>query len=62
MTQRIPRIFGITPAATYIATAQANEICRLARMKSLTLNGVEIFDQRQTATTAEICFGTFVTH
>jgi hypothetical protein len=45
---RIPGIFGIAPSATHIAPAQADEIGRLTRMKSLTLNGIEVLNQWQT--------------
>ena len=44
---RIPRIFGIAPAAAYVASAQADEIGRFARMESFALNRIEILHQRQ---------------
>ena len=44
---RIPRIFGIAPAAAYVASAQADEIGRFARMESFALNRIEIVHQRQ---------------
>ena len=62
VAQRIPRILGVAPATPHIAAAQANEIGGFARVKSLTLNGVEILDQRQSTTFAEIGIGTTVTH
>jgi hypothetical protein len=49
----IPRIFGITPTATHIATTQADEVCRLTRMITLTLNGIEVLYQRQLTTTIQ---------
>ena len=46
----IPRILGIAPAAPDVATAQTDEVGRLARMAPLALNSIEILDQRQPQT------------
>jgi hypothetical protein len=47
MCRSIPSIFGITPTATYIATAQADEVCGYACVVALALQRIKFFDKRQ---------------
>ncbi len=43
MNIRIPGEFRVTPAASYITSANANKISRFASMVPFTLNGVKFF-------------------
>lgn len=49
----IPRHFGVTPTASYVTTAQADEISGFTGVESFALYRVKILDQRQAAAAVE---------
>jgi hypothetical protein len=42
---RVPSVLCIAPLAIYIATTEADKVCRLACVKTLTLDGVKVLYQ-----------------
>ena len=60
---RVPRVFGVAPAAADVAAAQADEVGRFPGVEPFALDGVEILDEGQAAPPVEqfgMCFGDHV--
>ena len=50
---RVPRILGVAPAAPHVAPAQTDKIGGFPRMETFALNGIEILDEGQQASSVQ---------